>query len=132
MHDFHPAIRQSGLYWVADIPDGGLDVAQDGRSATLRLTRVQVIDQPRWPAPDAEAWPAFMDLTMRWTATDEPLEIDDPAKQFRFRGWKAQCQMAASVEVPSIGFTWRSDAIETSRAAFAILGEEANGRYYSR
>ncbi len=28
----------------------------------------------------------------------------------------AACQMADSVEVPSIGFTWRSDPIETSRA----------------
>ena len=73
MHDFHPPIRPSGLYWVVDIPEGGLDVSADGRSASLRLTRV---------------------------------------------------------EVPSIGFTWKSDAIETSRADFALIGEEANGKHY--
>jgi len=56
--------------------------------------------------------------------------IGDPGKQFRFRGWKARCQLEARVEVPSIGFTWKSDAIETSRADFALIGEEANGKHY--
>jgi hypothetical protein len=132
VHDFHPPIAPSGLYWVVEIPEGGLDVSADGKSASLRLSRVQAIDQPRWPAPDAEAYPAWMDIVMRWVATDEPVEIDDPAKQFRFRGWKARCQMEARVEVPSTGFTWKSDPIETSRADFAVIGEEENGRYYVR
>ena len=132
MHDFHPPIRPSGLYWVVDVPEGALDVSADGRSASLRLTRVNVIDQPRWPAPDAEAFPAFMDITMRWIATDEPVMIDDPGKQFRFHGWKARCQLEARVEVPSTGFTWKSDPLETSHADFALIGEEANGRYYSQ
>ncbi len=63
-----------------------------------------------------------MDITMNWTALDEPVEIDDPAKQFRFRGWKAKSQLEARVEVLSIGFTWKSDPIETSHANFAIIG----------
>jgi hypothetical protein len=115
---------------VVDVPEG-LDVSADGRSATLSLSGVEVIDQPRWPAPDAEARPARMQIRVRWMATDEAVEIDDPAKQFRFRGWKATCQMAAEVEVPSIGFTWKSDPMESSHAGFAIIGEEANGKYYS-
>jgi len=32
--------------------------------------------------------------------------------------------------VPSIGFSWKSDPLEKSRADFAIMVEEANGRYY--
>jgi len=36
----------------------------------------------------------------------------------------------ASIEVPSTGFRWKSDAIDTSRAAFAVIGEESNGRYF--
>jgi hypothetical protein len=34
------------------------------------------------------------------------------------------------VEVPSIGFAWKSDPLNTSSSAFAIVGEEVNGRYY--
>jgi hypothetical protein len=123
-------IAPSGLYWVTGVPEGGLTISEDGRSAELKLTRVAVIDQPHWPAPDADAWPARMDVTMTWKATNEPYEIDDPAKQFRFRGWKATSQLAAFVTVPSIGFTWRSDPIGTSSAGFAIIGEGANGKYY--
>ncbi len=90
MHDLHPPIGRSGLYWVVDVPRPDLTVAPDGRSATLRLTQVEVIDQPRWPKPDADG-----------------------------------------LSVPSIGFTWNSDPIETSHANFSIFGEEANGKYYS-
>jgi hypothetical protein len=131
VHDFHPPIGRSGLYWVVPVPRSDLTVAADGRSARLRLAQVEVIDQPGWPKPDAGARPARMDITLRWTATDEPVEIDDPAKQFRFGGWNAKSELEARVEVPSIGFTWKSDPIETSHANFAIIGKEANGKYYS-
>jgi hypothetical protein len=124
-------IAPSGLYWVTDVPSSGLTVSSDGRSAELRLTRVAVIDQPRWPAPDADARPARLDISLTWNATDEPFEIDEPSKQYRFRGWKATSRLAARVTVPSIRFTWKSDPIETSNAGFAIIGEETNGRYFS-
>ncbi len=132
VHDFHPEIAPSGLYWVTVVPAGGLTIAPDGRSAQLTLTGVAAIDQPRWPAPDAEARRALLDVTMTWTASDERYEIDVPEKQFRFKGWKATSRMAARVSVPSIGFTWKSDPIESTQpAGFAILGEEANGKYYA-
>jgi hypothetical protein len=38
--------------------------------------------------------------------------------------------MEAQVQVPSIGFSWKSDALNTSKSDFAIIGDEANGRYY--
>ena len=124
-------IAPNGLYWVTEVPSGGLTISQDGRTAELRLTSVAGIDQPRWPAPDADARPARIDITMTWVATNEPYEIDDPSKQFRFKGWKAMSRLAARVTVPSIGFTWKSDSIETSSANFAIIGEEENGKYYA-
>jgi hypothetical protein len=52
------------------------------------------------------------------------------AKLFRFSGNRAKCQLEAQVEVPSIGFSWKSDPLNTSKAAVAIVGEEVNGRYY--
>ncbi len=131
MHDFHPAIRPSGLYWVADVPRGGLEPAPDGRSATLRLERVPVIDQPRWPAPDAEARPAWMWITVTFTATAEPVRIDDPGRQLRLRGFRAEARAEARVEVPSLGFSWRSGPAASSSARFGVIGEESNGRFAS-
>jgi hypothetical protein len=45
-------------------------------------------------------------------------------------GGTPTCQLEAEVEVPSIGFSWKSGPLNTSKADFAIIGEEVNGRYY--
>jgi hypothetical protein len=34
------------------------------------------------------------------------------------------------VDVPSIGFSWKTDPLDTTKCDFAIMGEEVNGRYY--
>ena len=113
------------------IPEGGLVVSPDGRSATLELRDLPVIDQPRWPAHDAEVTPARLSYRVTWTATDEPVSWSDPSKQFSVRGFRATAQLEATVEVPSIGFRWKSDPLATSKAAFGVIGEEANGRYFA-
>ncbi len=105
-------------------------ISADGRSATLELKGVEVIDQPRWPAHDAEAAPARMGLRVVWKATGEKVLFEDKCKQFRVEGYRAIARASAMVEAPSLGFSWRSDPIETSRAAFAIIGSEVNGKYY--
>ena len=89
-----------------------------------------VVDQPRWPAIDALATTARMTFKMVWKSSGEPVTYDDASRQFRFTGSRASCQLEAQVEVPSIGFSWKSDPLEKSQAAFAIIGEEVNGRYY--
>lgn len=107
-----------------------LEISADGNTFTLEMKNVAVVDQPRWPALDSTATPARMTFRMMWKSTGESVAYDDAAKQFRFKGTRANCQMEAQVEVPSIGFSWKSDALEKSRADFAVMGEEMNGRYY--
>ena len=105
-------------------------MSSDANTITLEMKEIAVVDQPRWPALDSVATPARMTFKMVWKSTGEPLVFDDPAKQFRFTGTRASCQLQATVEVPSIGFSWKSDALETSRADFAVIGDEVNWRYY--
>ncbi|HUL01023.1 MAG TPA: hypothetical protein VLX29_09225 [Nitrospirota bacterium] len=131
VHDFHPPVGPCGLYWVVPVPDGGVTFSNDGRSAILQMKQIEIIDQPKWPQFKAEAIPAIMDLRIVWKATDEKISYNDPQKQFRVDGFKATAQLEASVEVPSIGFSWKSDPLETSTANFAIIGDEVNGKYYS-
>ncbi|MGO8970769.1 MAG: hypothetical protein ACLQDQ_14515 [Myxococcaceae bacterium] len=96
------------------------------------MQNVDVVDQPRWPALDAVATPARMSFRMLWDAIGEPAVYEDPSKHFRFTGTRASCQLEAEVEVPSLGFSWKSDPMNTSQCDFAIIGEEVNGRYYDR
>lgn len=131
IHDFHPPVGRCGLYWVVPVPDGALTFSSDGKKADLQMKGIEVIDQPKWPQFKAEATPAKMDLRIIWKATDEKIAYDDPHKQFRVEGFKAISQLEASVQVPSIGFSWKSDPLETSKSNFAIIGTEVNGKYYT-
>jgi hypothetical protein len=91
---------------------------------------VPVIDQPKWPTHGAAATAATMSFTVSWKATEEKIVFEDKMKHFKFEGYRAVAQLEASVKVPSISFSWKSDPIETSSANFAIIGTEVNGRYY--
>jgi hypothetical protein len=118
------------LYWVVPVPQGGLTISPDGNTFTLEMKNVPIVDQPRWPALDSIATPARMTFKMVWKSTGEPVKYDEPSQHFRFTGTRATCQLEAQVDVPSIGFSWKSDPLNRSNAAFAIMGEEVNGRYY--
>jgi hypothetical protein len=129
-HDFHPPISPCGLYWLTPVPPEGARFSLDGRSAVLEMKGVPVIDQPKWPARGAAATPAMMSFRVTWKATDERVVFEDKMKHFKVEGYRAVAQLEASVKVPSLNFSWKSDAIETSSANFAVIGSEVNGRYY--
>jgi len=130
IHDFHPPIAPSGLYWVVPVLERGLTISPDENTFTLEMQSVSVVDQPRWPALDSIATPARMTFKIVWKSTGEPVKYDDSSKRFRFTGTRASCQLEAEVEVPSIGFSWKSDPLNSSKADITIVGEEVNGRYY--
>lgn len=94
------------------------------------MSNLPIIDQPRWPAMDAETTPAFMDFKLVFKTTDEPVKYEDPMRQCRFEGFKAAAQLEAAISVPSIGFTFKTDPLENSKCDFAVVGGEVNGKYY--
>lgn len=112
------------------MPPDGLNLSADGKSAVLEVKNLAVIDQPAWPAQGAPTTPAVMSYRVAWKATDETIVYEDKLKHFRVEGYRAIAQVEASVEIPSLNYSWKSDPIETSRAAFAIIGKEVNGKYY--
>ena len=115
---------------MTPVPSNALSFGADGKTTTLQMADVPIIDQPRWPAMDAESTPAFLDFKLVFRAGDEPVKYEDPMQQYRFEGFKAVAQLGAEVRVPSIDFTFKTDPLESSRADFAVMGTEVNGRYY--
>lgn len=107
-----------------------MSFSADGKTATLQMVNVSIIDQPRWPAMDAETTPAFMDFKLVFKAGSEPVKYEDTARQYRFEGFKAAAQLEATFRVPSIGFTFKTDPLAESSCDFAVMGDEVNGRYY--
>jgi hypothetical protein len=112
------------------VPSSGLTFSSDETMATLRISNVPIIDQPRWPAMDAETTPAFMDFKLVFKSTGEPVTYDDPSRQYRFEGFKASAQLEATISLPSIDFTFKTDPLESSKSDFAVMGDEVNGKYY--
>jgi hypothetical protein len=117
---------------VTPVPTTGLTFTADGKTATLQMVNVPIIDQPRWPAMDAETTPASLDFKLVFTATDESVKYESAMQQYRFEGFKASAQLEATIRVPSIDFTFKTDPLETSKCDFAVMGDEVNGRYYEQ
>ena len=118
------------MYLVVPVPERGLTISPDSKIFTLEMRDVPIVDQPRWPALDSIATPARMTFKMVWKSTGVAAKYQDASKHFRFTGMRAICQLEAQVDVPSMGFSWKSDPLETSRCDYAVMGEEINGRYY--
>ena len=74
--------------------------------------------------------PAFMDCTVVWTATDAPVKYEDAMRQYRFEGHGATAQLEATIRVPEIGFTFKTDPLAASTCDFAVMGSAVNGKYY--
>jgi hypothetical protein len=51
-------------------------------------------------------------------------------QQHRFEGFLAREQLEATVRVPLIDFTFKTDPQKTSKCDFAVMGDGANGKYY--
>ena len=119
-----------GLYWVTPVPSDSLKLSDNGTSVRLQMANVPIIDQPRWPAMDAESTPASMDFKLVFKAGDEQVRYEDPNRQYRFEGVKAAAQLEATIRVPSIDFVFKTDPLETAHCDFAVMGSEANGKYY--
>ena len=70
---------------MTSVPCKDLTVSSDGKSRTLQIKDVPIIDQPRWPAMDAETTPAWLDFKVVLKSADEPVKYEDPTRQYRFK-----------------------------------------------
>jgi len=122
-------IASSGLYWVFTVSDDNLEIAGDGRSATLRVLNKPVIDEPMYPEA-GPAYPAIISFRVVWQADGDLRTYEDPNRYFRIAGYPARARGEFAVRVPERNVSWQSDPLESSQSVVAILGREVNGHYY--
>ena len=58
------------------------------------------------------------------------MKYEDPTQQYRLWASRPAAQLEATISVPSIDFTFKTDPLESSKCDFAVMGEEVNGKYY--
>jgi len=125
VHDLHTPIAPSGLYWTAALTGENLTLAADGRSATLEVSDLPVIDEPAFPKA-GPSQPGLASYRIIWRATGPLRTYADPTKHFLIHGYPAAVEAQVAVAVPSLGFTFVGRATAT---VVAILGSEVNGYY---
>lgn len=89
------------------------------------------MDEPNYPK-DGPAYSAVKSFRIEWEMDGDRTVLEDEAKYFRIGGFPARVRAEFAVEVPELGFSWKSDPIEaqTASTVYGFLGGEVNGRYY--
>lgn len=126
---FHQPIAPNGLYWTAPVPESGVTISSDRRTATVAVSNYPVIDQPTFPKP-GPTYQASLDFKIRWTAIGRLIGYSQPGNRYRLAFYHAKCQIAYTARVPSRGLIITSDPLETSDSVFAMIGDERNGQFY--
>lgn len=141
--DLNPGIAPSGLFWTMPLPpdsvhveldgdfDGeGEDVEGDG-SASMRVRNVSVLDfgdignalfGGRPPIP------ATLSYDIRWSGSNDRVNITNPAQGFRGKFVRNRAQMEWSAQVGD--FTFVSAPLSTSSSLFAEVGFMRNGSFF--
>lgn len=132
IHDIHPAIRPTGLYWTTQLDASNFTFSADGRKATLDMNNLECIDEPKWPNKQGPASPATISYHLEWTANGAQYPFSSAAKNFSVLAYPAQVRASFKVTVPSADFSWTSDPMETSTSTDGLVGSEVNGTFYQQ
>ena len=140
MHDFNGGIAPSGLFWTLRVPDSALTVSKNGKSATLHVENIGVVD-------DLQIFgganiPSTVSFDITWTAVGPRHHYkpgsSDPTDPTNFDG-KFRLGVATGTFSGSNtdGFSFTTVGIASSAEVsevlgvpgFAELGFEKNGSY---
>jgi len=147
VHDFNGGIAPSGLFWTLRVPDSALSVSKDGKSATLHVENIDVVD-------DLQIFgganiPSTVSFDITWTGQGprhhyKPSKEDlEPNPAFipvpfdgKFRDAVATGTFSGSnadgFSFTTVGTASSAEVSEVLGApGFAELGFERNGSYLS-
>ena len=132
MHDFNAGIADSGLFWTIQIPDDALTVSKNGKTATLHMEDVSIIDSFVFLGEDSV--PATVSFDITWTGSGQRHHYkpgsDDPTDPTNFNGkFRDAVATGTFSGSNSDGFSFTSDPGATSTGLFAEIGTESNGSF---
>ena len=88
MHDFNAGIADSGLFWTIQVPDEALTVSKNGKTATLHMDDVSVVDSFVFLGENSV--PATVSFDVTWTGSGARHHFkpgsDDPTDPTNFNG----------------------------------------------
>jgi hypothetical protein len=128
IHDFHPGIPASGVFWTEAIPPETVVVDLESVAASMHLTDFPMPDFTGEAAGMRElSVPGRVSLAMVWRGIGTVLTIADPTNEFAGSYFECEATIdwsAANAE----GFHFISDSAE-DETLFAQIGRERTGVY---
>jgi hypothetical protein len=130
LHDYNPGIPQSGLFWVARVPEDAVRFDLQRGRAALRVTDLELEDfgNNLHALRGDPSVPATVSFDIRWRDVIQPLDLHDDDNQFE--GTFLQTHSFIEWTARQEGFEFLSDPLETSETVFAMFGRERNGVFF--
>ncbi len=125
IHDFHPPIPPSGLFWTVPIDPSAVSFDFDAGAASMTLTDLYLPDSVDASGRQAALIPAAVSLVMQWQAADPVRTFGDAVSGFAGSYREGAATIAWSAA--EAGFTFVSDPGGGSRTRFAQIGRERTG-----
>jgi hypothetical protein len=137
IHDFNPGTIDSGpaagLFWTVHIPAHNVSVDLDDATAHMHLEGFAVDDYGTLANAllDGPSKPATVSFDIRWSGVRARVEVRDLVLGFAGKFIEDIAHVSWSANVPSTGFSFQSAPASTSTTAFAEIGTERNGVFFS-
>jgi hypothetical protein len=129
VHDFHPGIPPSGLFWTEAIPLDAVLLDLDRATASFRLVDFAMPDFIGEGQGLRElSIPALVSMEIIWQGNGTTLSISDPSNEFD--GSYQECEATIEWSASTEGFSYRSEVVTETR--FAQIGRERTGIYAGR
>jgi hypothetical protein len=128
VHDFHPGIPPSGLFWTEPILPDAVAFDLDRGTASFRLADFAMPDFIGEASGLRELWvPALVSMEIVWKGNGTVLSINDPSNEFD--GSYQECEATIDWSAVEEGFRYRSAATIVAETRFAQIGRERTGIY---
>jgi len=131
VHDFNLSFSPTGVLWTTRLPDDNpLLINFQAAEATL-VADIDLLDYGTIPNALAlgPAVPATVHYDLRWRGPISR-EVNVRDTDHGFRGLFMENSATLTWTASRAGFTFASDAANTSKSLFAQLGQESNGIFF--
>jgi hypothetical protein len=130
--DFNPGIAASGLFWTTAIPDSSVAVKPGSGRARFALDNYATRDFHNIgnALGGGPSDPAVVSFAMRWAAGGRRV-VQTDASTFRFRSRINTATIEWSGQNEVSGMRFDSDPASTSVSAYAAVGHQKNGNFFS-
>ncbi len=122
VHDYHPDVPPSGLFWTLPIAADGVSFDFDDGVATLSLQDLVLSD-----AVGNTSEPAAVSLLMQWSATEAAQPVVDTT--VGFAGSYRLCNATIGWSAAESGISFVSDPDAAVDVRFAQIGRESTGSF---